>query len=791
MLKGEKMIKNFFKTGYRNIKKEKILSFVLIISLVVGLTPLSLIAVYFNFTYSFDSYHTDAEKIYRVITNEIPNDKKHELTVGAYTDIINHCPGINAATKLFRWSGPMDLKTDENKFKVEKVFFTDSGFFKVFTHKFIAGSPVGSLTTPNEAIITKNYALNFWGKTDVVGKEFNCFGLSYYVKGVIEDVPYNSDFRFNMLLPLTSIPGLVAQLKGNEFYTYLRIDKKANDNNVLSIAKMGCLEEYSKKEKVGFPKINLIFQPLLDAHLNSDTFGFKIAEHGNINQIKILFIIFICILIIIVMNFVNLLTVRFQKRLKEVGIRKILGGNNFKLLLQFVSEPVIISLIASALSIVAVHLLSSPFGDFFNLKLAEYYNSFWYIILFILGLGLVVGILSAVFPIYKLIKINNPSEILAEVKSVKRKKTMYIAVVVQFAVVAGLLITVLVTSSQLNYLKTKDLGFNKDQIIIINYNDGVTLASVATELEKIPGIKGVTASQTIPGQIHSGMTLGNLGAPAASDFSVFENRIQKNFIPVFGLKLIAGRDFMGSNEEEVDNIILNETSVKLLRSTPENIINQKVRHLHGPKTVIGVVEDFHFMSLRTKIEPLILSINPRSEINYFSLLINTDNYSLLLKNINSAFKSINSNYEVTYSFLKDDLDKQYLPDEKEASMILFIAFLCITLSLVGLVSLTSYTVIQRSKEIGIRKVFGASTGKIMTILFKDYIKLIILSNIIILPIVESVISKWLNNYAYHVNLSFWYFADAFLISLVLTVITVFYFTLRGSMKNPVTTLKHE
>jgi putative ABC transport system permease protein len=785
------MLKNFFKTGFRNIKKEKILSFVLIASLVVGLTSFSLIAIYLNFEFSFDSYHADADKIYRIITHEIPTGKNHELTLGTYTDILNRCPGLQASTKLFRHFAAMDLKTDDKKFNIERAFFTDSGFFKVFTHKFIAGSPEGVFAFPNEAVITKNYALNFWGKTDVVGKEFNCLGINFYVKGVIDDLPYNSDFRFNILLPLSSIPEIVAMLKGNEFYTYLRINKNANDNNVFGIIKKECIEEYSKKEKFGFPKIDLIFQPLLDAHLNSESFNFKIAPHANKNQIKILFIIAVCILIIIMLNFINLLTVKFQKRMKEVGIRKILGGSNYRLLFQFVSEPVLISLIASVFSIISVYLLLKPFGDFFNLNFAAYFNSYQFVVLFVLGIGLIIGFTSAVFPIYKIIKINNPSEILAEVKLIKRKRTMYLAVVGQFAVVAGFLITVLVTYGQLNYLKTKDLGFNKDQIINIDYNDDISLVSAIQELEKIPGVKGVTASQTIPGRIHSGMTLGCLGTPASSDFNVFENRIQKNFIPVYGLKLIAGRDFTGSYEEEEDNIIINETSAKLLGSTPEMIVNQKVRHLHGIKTVIGVVNDFNFMSLRSKIDPLVLSIHRNSEINYFSLLINTDNYSLLFKNINSALKSINSNYKVDYSFLKDNLDNQYISDEKEFSMIVFTALLCITLSLVGLVSLTSYTVIQRSKEIGIRKVFGASTGKILIKLLKDYILLVIISNIIIFPAVELYISKWLNNYAFHITLSVWYFLGAFLLSLVLTIITVFYFTLKGAMQNPINIIKNE
>jgi putative ABC transport system permease protein len=592
------------------------------------------------------------------------------------------------------------------------------------------------------------------------------------------------------LLPFSSWPKLFEGLGGNEFYTYLRINNNADAANILNVSKKECIDEYSKLEKYNFPKIDLIFQPLLDIHLNSENFDFKISEHGNISQIKIMFIISICILIILIMNFISLLTVKFQKRLKEVGIRKILGGNNIKLLVQLFSEPVIISVVASVLSIIAVYLLLNTFGNFFSISLSACYTYLHYIVLFILSLGLVVGIISSIFPIYRIMRINNPSEILVEAKSVRRKKIMYAVVVVQFAVVAGFLVMVLVTSSQVNYLRNKDLGFNKDHIISITNNGGINLTAITTELGKLSGIKGVTASQTLPGLIHSGMTLRNLDAPKGSDFSVFENRIQKNFISVFGLKLIAGRDFEGSNEEEKDNIILNETAVKLLDFTPESIVNQKVMHLHGVKTVIGVVKDFHFMSLRSKIQPLILS-NYSKGVDFYSVLFNADNYPLLIKNIQGAFKSINPNYQFEYSFLKDDLDKQYIRDEKESSMILFTAILCITLSLVGLISLTSYTVIQRSKEIGVRKVFGAPTWKIMIMFFRDYAKLIILSNLVILPVVEIFIPNWLNNYAYHINFNIWYFLVAFLISLVLTIITVFYFTLKASMQNPITTLKYE
>jgi putative ABC transport system permease protein len=782
------MLKNFFKTGYRNIKKDKILSFVLIISLVVGLTSFSLIAIYLDFNFSYDKYHNDANKIYRIITRHVKDDKNYEVSLGAYRDILERTPGVQASTKLFFFEGPLQVKIDEKKLEIESLYFADSGFFKVFTHKFIAGEPANSLTAPNDVIITKKYAMNFWGKTDVVGKRLNCLGLDLYVKGVIEDVPYNSHFRFDMLLPFSSAPKLFVGLGGNEYYTYLRIKKESDDNAVLAISKTECMNEYSKLEKYNFPKVDLIFQPLLDIHLNSENNDFSISGTGNKSQIKTLIVIAVSILIILIMNFVNLLSVKFQKRLKEVGIRKILGGNNLRLLFQFTSEPVIISFLAAVISIILVFLFLDSFGNFFNLNLSSYFKNPFFIIVLILVFGFFIGIISAIFPIYRIINSNNPSEILVEEKSLKRRKLMFSVVVIQLAVVVGMIVMVLITTDQIKFLRNKDLGFNKDRILTIDNNGGVSLAAVMAELEKVPGVIRATASQTLPGHAHSGMTLGNIGAPAGTDFSVSENRIQRNFISVYGLNLIAGRDFKGNNEEEQDNIIINETAAKLLGFTPETIINQKVNHFNGIKTVIGIVKDFHFTSLRSKIEPLVLS-NYSPRISYYSVSINTDNYPLLLKNIEYAFKSINPNYAFKYSFLSEDWRRLYVVDEKEASFILYMTIICIALSLVGLIALTSYTVIRRSKEIGIRKVFGASTNKILLILLKDYLKLIILSNIIILPIIEMFVSNWLNNYAYHVGITVTYFLEAFLISLVLTLSTVFYFTLKGSMKNPVETFR--
>ena len=387
------MNNSFIKTGYRNIIKDKLLSTVLVLGLIAGLTSVTLIALYLNFKFSYDNYHKDADKIYRIVSAYNKKSDIYELTLAKYTDGLNRLPGIHSSTKLFR-AKEIEVKEGIRSFKIGNAFLADSGFFKVFTHKVLSGDVNRSLSTPYQAVITKTYALKIWGDVNAAGKVFNFGDKDYSVKAVIEDVPYNSHFRFDALLSFSSWQPLFNQC-ANEFYTYFRINNNADIQTVLNNANKACSEEYSKFFKTELSKVDLIFQPLRDIHLNSENFQFNIAEHGNKSLIKILFVIGLCIFIILVLNFVSLLTVKFQNRYKEIGIRKVMGANRQNLIFQFVGESVIVSVATALLSILTVVVLIKPFSSFFNINLSEYLSKFYIIAVFLIGTGVVVGLLSS------------------------------------------------------------------------------------------------------------------------------------------------------------------------------------------------------------------------------------------------------------------------------------------------------------------------------------------------------------------------------------------------------------
>lgn len=782
------MNNSIVKISYRNNVKDKLSSTILILGLVAGLTSVTLIAVYLNFKFSYDNYHEDADRIYRIVSAEKNKSEFHELTPAKYSDALRGLPGVHSATKLFK-ANQIDIKEGDREFIIENAFFADSGFFKVFTHKFIAGNTNKLLSNPFEAVITRTYAEKIWGNSDPIGKVFTFERKDYSVKAVIEDVPYNSHFRFNVLLSFSSWQSLFDQV-ANEFYTYFRIDNKLDKNTILNNANTACQKEYSEFLAKGFGKVDYIFQPLLDIHLNSESFQFRIAEHGDKNLIIILSLIGLCTLIILVLNYINLLTVKFQKRLKEIGIRKVMGANKQNLIFQFLGESVIISMIASLLSILTVAILIKPFSLLFDINLADYITHYYKIIAFLIASGIVVGILASLIPAYMIVKEGNPESVFFTSRSLKRKKIMYAAALIQFAVVSGLLTALLVTANQIDYLRKKDLGFNKDHIVYFDNESRINYTAMIPELEKIEGVKKATASETIPGTTHSGMTLCKYGAPQSERFNALEERVQMNYLPTYGLNLIAGRDFAGTNEDEKDNIILNETAVKKLGYSVNSIINQKVQHFNGPKTVIGVVSDYHYMSLHSKIEPLILSnSNPRADV--YSLLINTDDYKSLIERVGNKIKSIDPRFNVQIKFLNEHMNDLYKADEKDGTIIQIAAVLCSVLSLSGLFALTSYSVLRRTKEIGIRKVLGASVANILLILYKDFIMLIIIANIVIVPVTWPLVTSWLNNYPYHINIGMGFYIKALLITLLIAVITIFYHTSKAALKNPIDTIKYE
>jgi putative ABC transport system permease protein len=779
------------KTSLRSIVKDKLLSTVLILGLVAGLTAVTLVAVYLNFKFSFDNYHVDADRIYRVL--QVDRERIWEVMPQKFTDILTGIPGVNSSTKLVGteiFGDSIKLLENNRKFKMEKAFYADSGFFKVFTHKFLTGNTDRLLANPFEAVITKSFASKIWGNADVVGKTFTFEGKDYNVKAVIEDVPNNSHFIFDVLL---SFPSQQAEFDrfANEFYVYFRINNNADVNTVLQNTNRVCLQEYSRwNEKKGYNKAGIMIQPLLDIHLNSESFLGAIAPHGSKSLIKILSLIGLCTLVIIVLNFVNLLIVKYQKRLKEIVIRKMLGADKRNLIFQLLGESVFISVTAALVSLIAVAVLIKPFGAFFDVNLSDYTANFYKVVVFLISLGITIGIIASLMPIYKIIKEGNQQDVYINAVSLKRKKIMYSAVLVQFAIVSGMLATLLVTSNQINYMKNKNLGFNKDNILYFNYYGGENYTAIVTELEKIEGVKKAAASDGTPGNRHSGMTLNRLGAPQADQIDIKEDRIQKGYLAVYGLNLIAGRDFNGTNEDEKDNIILNETAAKRLGYTPASIINTQVMHMHGVKTVIGVVKDYNFMSLHSPIEPLILS-NESPRAGTYSVLVNTGDYASLIGNIKSRIQAINPNSKVEIVFMNEHMNSFYRTDEKEGRIIFYVTIMCIILALTGLFALTSYTIIQRTKEIGIRKVLGASVPNILFILYKDFIILITIATLAIVPVTWYLVSGWLDNYAFHINVNMSFYAQAFMIVLSITILTILYHTVQAAKKNPVDIIKYE
>lgn len=771
----------------RSIKKEKLFSAILILGLATGLSTLALILNYFKVVYSYDTYHKDSDKIYKLIINDRKNNQVNEIGLAKYSEKIKSLNGVDAATKIFK-NGLTEIKVSKNKF-IEQTIFSDSDFFKVFTHKFIKGNNHGILDKPFEVVLSESAAKRMLGSADVINKSIKIDDQEYFVKAVFEDVPANSHFRFDVVLSFSSWNSFFDRCM-NEFYTYFRINNHAADVSVLNNVKQECRNVFLPYAEKGFTNVDYILMPLKDVYHKSSAFQFKIAEYANDNHIKILMVIGGCIFLIMTLNFINLLTVYFQKRLKEFAIKKILGAGTKTISMQLISESAIFSLLGTAVGLIITALLLTQFSELLNLNPDLFYNEFYSTALFFIISGLLLGVLSAIYPIIRLRRENKSTALIKEIHYSKKTKFMYAVVFVQFFVVSGLLTGLFVITDQVNYMKNKDLGFNKDQIIFFPNESKANYDAVIPELNKIKGVKLVGASQSLPGGLHNGMTLCRFGADKSQTFNSFENRIQKGFISTYGLKLIAGRDFEYSNDSEKDNIILNETAVKKLGYTPGEIVSKKVIHLHGPKVVIGVVKDYHFMSLHSKIEPLILS-NYSAYAGYYSLLINTADYKTLFANINTVIKRIDSEFKPEITFLNDKINQLYISDSQESALIIISTVLCIVLSIVGLVALTAFIILRRTKEISIRKVLGASVPGLLVELSKIFFWMVLVSNLIVLPVVMPLLRDWLNNYSYRINLGTDYFVYTFFTLLIITLVSIAYFIIKAALRNPLENLKYE
>ncbi|MCJ7773299.1 MAG: ABC transporter permease, partial [Desulfobacterales bacterium] len=530
------MFKSYVLTGFRNIAKEKLLSAINITGLSIGIVSALLILTYVHFEKSFDHFHNDAGNIYRIYTiqkNAANMNEKVALTMGPVIPALEELPEISAATKLFRLNGWVNLKVNDKSYNDLMIYSADSSFFDVFSFERMSGFGNDVLSSPQKAVVTHETAIKMFGTDDVLGKNISSEDDLYSITAVIKDIPKNSHLQFDVLLSEYSFDFFDTLLKGNEFYSYMKLAGGAIHEDILNQAKIIGDQYYKPREDHGY-KATVGFQKLLDIHLNSSDFRYQVSQNGNLHTIKALIALAIALILIAGLNFLNLLTARSQKRCKEIALRKIVGANRKSIVLQFINEATLTALISSAIACLLYFLVLKKFSLLINRDLSVYQSEVLFVVLACLMLAVVIGFLAAIYPAVSLSGKN--TAYLLKSHSAKRQKNRLLAFTVffQFAVVTLLIASVLVIYNQVRFMKNKDLGFNKDEIIIVKYNSFDKYQSLKSELLQYPAIKKITASQSIPGNVRSGQIIKSFAGIELEDKpGINENRVQDGFIETY------------------------------------------------------------------------------------------------------------------------------------------------------------------------------------------------------------------------------------------------------------------
>jgi putative ABC transport system permease protein len=807
------MLKNYFKIATRNLWKNKGFSAINIIGLAVGLAICLIILMFVQDELSFDRYNKNASLIYR-IDPEIQFGGSH--FVGAVCPapmgptLIHDYPQIRNAVR-FRNYGGFFIKKGNDKVEEDNVIYADSTLFEVFTLPMISGDPKTALIDPHSIVITKDIAMKYFNRTDVVGQTLVINDtMNYKVTGVIENIPEQSHFNFDFFVALSGSPESEENnWLSNNFNTYVLL-KPGTDAKTLQACLNGIIEKYvfpQAQQVVHVTKADLIKQgnyvrydvmPLTDIHLHSNK-QVELGANSDIEYVYIFSLIAAFILLIACVNFMNLSTARSANRAREVGVRKVFGSLRSNLITQFLIESILISLIGLVLSYIFVALLLPYFNQLSgkNIAFDSLFNSWMLPVSFLLVL--VVGLIAGSYPAFYLSRFR-PIEVLKGKLSggFKRSWLRSGLVVFQFATSIALIIGTTVIYYQLNYIRNKNLGFNRSHILVVEnpYLLGDNANNFKNDALKLSGVEDATMTGYLPTGMYRNDDMFFEDASLSQDKAISMQiwTVDDHYIPTLGMTIIKGRNFSSQFLTDSNAIIINEAAEKMMNTNdPLNMTIYRLTDLQSKAIkqyhIIGVIKNFNFNSLRDVVTPMALHLNNNK--GSIALRINTGNIPGLISRIHSTWNSMASGQPFSYSFMDDDFNAKYNAEQRIGKIFISFAILAIFIACLGLFGLAAYAAEQRTKEIGIRKVLGASVSNVITMMSKDFLKLVIIAAVVAFPLSWWAMTDWLNGYAYRVNVAWWIFLAAGLIAIVIALVTVSFQAIRAALANPTKSLRTE
>jgi putative ABC transport system permease protein len=817
------MFKNYFTVAFRNLVKRKGFSLINILGLATGMAVCLLIVLFIQSEMSYDKQHEKADNIYRVVLERSYPGRSTSYaiipqSIGAA--IKTEYPEVLESTRLFNFAGNGNffLRIGEKTFEEKRVLAADSNFFRVFTCKFLHGDGATALEKTHSAVINATTAKKYFGTTDVVGKQFETDGNdtteTFVITAVVANWPDNSHFLFDMLISTSTFQVFSRRnYIGFAAHTYLLLNpnssSKALEAKFPDIIKKYVAGEISKvfnQSWEDFKKAgngyHYYLQPLTKIHLISDLEA-ELRPNGSMTAVYIFGVVAIFILLLACINFINLSTARSVERAKEVGIRKTFGSGKKSLIGQFLIESVFISVISMLIAFGIIILLIPAFNTISgkDLSVSYFLQVKW--ILVLIAFVLITGVIAGLYPAFVLSSFNPIMVLKGRFKSGGYGLALRNGLVVfQFFISIVLIISTIVVNRQMNYMLGNKLGFKKDHVIVLERTDMVEnqLPAFKNELLAISGVESASGTSTMPGnQNFFGTTWQEVGskAPMTGRGMI----VDEDYAKTMGLEIKEGRFFSKDFSTDTLSVVLNERAVKELGlitaigsrlMSPDDIYNAPDGSSYV-YNVVGVVKDFHYHSLHEPISPLVI-INSKkfgSRSGLVALRIKGDNFKKAVSDIGTVWKKFVKEKPFNYYFLDKSLADQYQAEQTTQKIFTIFSGLAIFIACIGLLGLAAYATQQRTREISIRKVLGASEGSIVTMLSKDFLKLVLLSSAIAFPIAWWGMHKWLQDFAYRIDVGWWIFIVAGVAALLIALFTVSTQALKAAFTNPIKSLRSE
>ncbi len=786
------MFKNYFKIAWRSLLKQRLYAAINIGGLALGITCFLTIFLYVQHELSYDQFHDESEQVYKVYQQQ-----KGNMFMG--TDLFSVVPcGLSIAMRAEIPEVAQTTLVAERRQLIgsasygfyERGLYADPYFFELFSFRFAEGTPATALNSANQIVLTQRFADKLFEGENPMGKEVLLNNdQTLIVTGVLEDIPLHSTLQFEYIISFSTDKqfdeGVAAQDWGNSAYNlFCKVHKESSSQRLQEKLSQLAEKYVNQNEDLGrYWEVSYIAKPLSEYHLFTEA-NFDVGLKGNPTYVRLFGWVAIIILLLACINYMNLEIARSVKRAKEVGMRKVIGAKRRQIIVQFMGESVLVASLAMLVALSLTQLSLPVFGQLLDRTLSLNLWDHSYLLALMIGLAVVVGILSGSYPSIVISSVQPLRTLKSAEKPRAKLGLQRVLVVVQYTTAIFLAISSVVIFHQFQFIQQKELGYQKEHIINISVDREFPLKTTKETWLQRSEILQVTASVDLPSEVTSSSTIQK-DSTSEEELNIYQTRADSDYFTTYNITLLEGRMF---HDDEKGVCILNETAVKAFGTTPKEIIGQSV-YMREPLTVVGVVKDYHTHSFHLAIQPLI--IQPISWFaRYLSVKVQPSNLPETLQFLEKSVRA-QSPYPFEYSFFEEEFDRMYKTEIRYGKMLNWFTGIALAIASLGLFGLAAFAAVQRTKEIGIRKVLGASTHSIVALLAKDFVLLVMLGFAIAVPLAWYFANEWLQNFVYRIELAWWVFGMAGGAALVIAVLTVSVQSLKAAWANPVYSLRNE